>query len=187
MKLKLIFLLFGLSIAFFGKSQTDSCRVIRVTDKNLNSTSVITESYSPDGIYLLQNAIYNLKISGKTYTNYRILKIWNDSLQIAWTLDSIPSFSFAISEIEKVIFPSLNDGVVGFPHPSMKAKKYQFEMDCRVPFRLKPIKVCLDYECEEKTYGYPFVVSGYKWKPVIRNDGKTLMLDNQVTHTLQRN
>lgn len=185
--MRLIFSLLCLSVSIHGKSQADSCRVIRVTEKKLNSTSQITESYSPDGIYLLQNAIYNLKISGQTFTNYRILKIWNDSLQIAWTLDSLPSSSFEISEIEKVIFPSLNDGVVGFPHPSMKAKKYQFEMDCRIPYRLKPIEVCLDDDCEKKTYGYPFVVSGYKWKPVIRNDGKTLMLDNQVTHTLQRN
>lgn len=120
--MKLILLLLGFTASILGKSQADSCRVIKVTDKNLNSTSVITESYSPNGIYLLQNAIYNLKITGQTYTNYRILKIWNDSLQIAWTLDSIPSSSFAISEIQKVIFPSLNDGVVGFPHPSMKAK-----------------------------------------------------------------
>ena len=185
--MKLIFLFIALCVSISGSCQADSCRVIKVTNKKLNSNSRITESYSPEGIYLLQNAIYNLKISGRTYTNYRILKIWSDSLQIAWTLDSLPAFSFAISEIQKVIFPSLNNGVAGFPHPNMNARKYRFEMHCRNPYRLKPYKVCLDDDCEKKTFGYPFVVSGFEWKPVIRNNDETLMIDNQVTHTLQRN
>lgn len=185
--MKLIFLVLGIVIYLNGYCQLDSCEVIRVTRIKIDDTSQISESYSPNGIYLLQNGVYNLKIKGKTYTNYRILKIWNDSLQIAWTLDSLPSFSFGISEIQKVIFPSLNNGVAGFPHPNMNARKYLFQMNSRKPCRLNPIEVCLDDDCENKTYGYPFVVSGYKWKPIIRIDGKTLMIDNKVIHTLQRN
>ena len=184
---KLIFFILGFLICLNGYCQLDSCKVIKVTSKKYDDISQISESYTPEGIYLLQNGVYNLKIKGRAYTNYRILKIWNDSLQIAWTLDSLPSFSFGINEIQKVIYPSLNDGVVGFPHPNMNAKKHQFQMYCRVPYRLKPIEVCLDDDCGKKTYGYPFVVSGYKWKPIIRIDGQILMIDNQVTHTLNRN
>jgi hypothetical protein len=95
-------LVFSLFSSLTIYAQTDSCKVILVIAKGQSEPEGISETYQPNGIYLLQNGIYNFTIIRTHFKYYRILKIWNDSIQIAWTLDTLPAFSFRIQESKKV-------------------------------------------------------------------------------------
>lgn len=165
----------------------DSCKVIKVISNSLSQPAELTEQYHPNGIYLLQNGIYQIKPSGGKVNYYRITKIWNDSLEIAWTVDSIAVRKLAIADIEKVVFPSLNDGIVGFPHPTMNRKKYSFTVDCQERFRLKKVKICLDSECSQSVFGFTYMTSGFGWKPVYRINDTVEMIDVNRIHRIKGN
>jgi len=132
------------------------------------------------GIYLIKNGIYNFKIGGKKYPLHRIVDITNDSLFITWTTDSLTAHKFSISEIEKVIFPSLNNGVTGFPHPTMSSKKFDIKVVELEDNSFNKSKVCFNESCDDYVDAFLYIVHGYSPKYIYKEKGEYHMQDGSV-------
>lgn len=181
-------LLVLLTFLFIGSlhSQHDSCKVIQILGKEQSDTSGINSFYQKKGIFLVQNGIYDFKINGKSYFKHRIVKIEGDTISLAWATEDTPLIHITVEEIEKVIFPSLNNGVTGFPHPYMSERKYTFQIVCRQPYKNEILKLCENDDCSKFNEAYLYMTSGFGWKPVYKKDGKTYMLDVNVIHELKK-
>jgi hypothetical protein len=175
------------SVAICLGQQQDSCKVIQVVAVDAPERVLLDEYYHPNGIILIQNGIYQIKPAGKKMNYYRIVTVWSDSVALAWTVDSTVTHRIPIEDIEKIILPHLNDGVAGFPHPTMNKEKYQFSMGCIENFRNKKDKVCFDSECSESVSAFRYMTAGYGWKPVYRYKDCVEMIDVSVIHRIKGN
>jgi len=187
LNIKFILIIF-LTFLFIGKvySQGDSCKVIQILEKTYSDTSGLNTFYQKKGIFLVQNGIYDFNIHGKNYFKYRIFEIKGDTISLAWATENTPLVKISIDQIDKVVFPSLNNGVTGFPHPNMSRKKYTFKVVCRIPYKHTISKLCENDDCSQYKEAYLYMTSGYGWKPVYKIDGKTYMLDVNVIHELKK-
>ena len=183
---RILIAIFALIISGSLYAQEDSCLVVRILSEELSDTSGLTEFYNPRGMYLLQNGIYNFKVNGKSYNHHRIVSINGDSIQIAWAMDTEPLIKFHVNEIDKLVFPSLDNGVSGFPHPTLTRKKYNFQVVSHKPYKLTLAKICEDDDCQKYFEAYLFMTSGYGWKPIYKQNGETYMLDKSVIHNLKK-
>ena len=185
--IKFIVIIF-MTFLFVGKaySQGDSCKVIQVIMKSYSDTSALNTFYQKKGIFLVQNGIYDFKIKGKNYFKYRIFDIKGDTISLAWATENTPLKKITVDEIDKVVFPSLNNGVTGFPNPTMSRKKYSFKITCRIPYKHTISKLCENDDCSIYKEAYLYMTSGYGWKPIYEIDGKTYMLDRYVIHELKK-
>ncbi len=142
--------------------------------------------FHPNGIYLVENGIYNFKINGKKYHMHRIINVREDSLTIVFGADQEPKFSFPINAIEKLTFYSLDNGRVGFPHNILKPNKFKFEtVKSENICRVEKAKIYLDRDKKEYIEGYQYMTAGFGWKPVYKENGKTYLLDKSIIHEIK--
>lgn len=171
------------TLAFAGNDE--DVNVILVSKKGLAAKDKITEYYHPDGIQLITGGIYHFVIAGKKLNYHRIVRIWNDSLSVAWTVDSFPQRQFAIKEIDRIIFPSLDNGRVGWPNPTLSSDNCDFTMIKNPDVESPKSSICLNEDCTEFTTGYKFMTSGYGWKTIYRDGDKVFMIDGRFLAELR--
>jgi len=180
---KLIILLLAFSDV---SAQTENCLSILVKKKGYTDIKTLTEFYNPNGLYLLQDGIYNFKINGKKYEMYRIVNISKDSLTIVFGTEDQPLKTFPITLLEKLTFYSLDNGRVGFPHNSTSSDNYEFVPIQNPPAcRIEKVKIYKDKTKTDFIEGYNYLTDGYGWKPVYKENGKTLLLDKSMIHYIK--
>lgn len=176
----------GLLLSTLTFSQTGNCWCIKVKKKNIPDSNSLTPYFHPNGIYLVENGIYNFKINGKEYFMHRINDIKKDSLTIVFGADKEPKFTFSVAKIEKLTFYSLDNGRVGFPHNHFKPSKFDFEtVQTEKICKVEKAKVFIDRDRLEYIEGYQYMTAGYGWKPVYKENGKTHLLDKSTIHEIK--
>jgi len=75
----------------FKCSPDSSCFALQVINKTKTvDTSLITPFYNSDGLYIIQNGVYNFVVGGKKYFYYRVNNISSDSVYISDALTQRP-------------------------------------------------------------------------------------------------
>ena len=156
----LLFALFMCAADVRGSS--DSCFALRVARRDASDTLVLNEGFHSKGLLLLIDGVYNFRVRGKDYPMHRILEITRDSIRIGFCTDSLATISFAPSEIDHLLFYSLDNGVTGFPHIRLKPSKFAFEIiEHSAPCSIPRSKVCSDRDCLVSVDGYHYLTAGY--------------------------
>jgi hypothetical protein len=173
----------------FGCSTDSFCYVLQVLSKTkIVDTSKITPFYSSDGLYLLQNGVYNFIVSGKKYFYYRIHNITSDSIYISYAFDTTTIIAFSPKQIINIKFYSLNDGLVGWPHENLSRDYYSFIIVKQNKFcSIKKEKICIDNDCNKFVISNSqYMTSGFGWKPMYINEGNGYLLDNNLRQLIYR-
>ena len=171
----------------FGCPSDSSCFALLVLTKTTSiDTSKITPFYSTDGLFLLQNGVYNFIVKGKKYFYYRINHVTADSIYISYVFDSTTVIAFSPKQEIKIKFYSLNNGLVGWPHENITSDKYSFTIVKQKKFcSVKSEKICFDNDCSKSVISnYQYMTSGFGWKPFYIYEGNGYLLDNNIRQLL---
>lgn len=186
MKTPSLFLIIFIAFTGFSFSQSDSGYVCLVYKKDFKELDSLKYYFQPHGLILKQNAIYNFKINGNKYYNYRILNIRKDSISIAFTTDSISEITFSLNEIDRLFFESRNNNMVGRGH-KFKSSKYNFKIVKDVDYLVPGKKVCENKDCSKWYNAQLYMTAGFGWKPIYYENGKYYLLDNKyITEIIDR-
>ena len=170
-------------------SSESSCFALLVLPKKTTiDTSKISPNYSSDGLFLIQNGVYNFTVKGKKYFYYRINEITADSIYISYVFDSTTVIAFSPKQEIKIIFRSLNNGKVGWPHENLANDKYSFSIVKQNKFcSVKSRNICLDSNCSKSVISnYQYMTSGFGWKPIYMEAGNGYLIDNSLQHHLYK-
>jgi len=184
---KLLFIFLG--IVFSGQivAQSDECWALMVRKKGVSDTTILTENYNPNGIYLQKDGIYNFKVHGEQFDMYRITEITEDQITIAFTTDRAQTYSFSPKEIDKVVFYARDEGKIGYPHVNFTSKKYDFNIiECPAACFVEKARIYETTYSENYIEGYNYMTAGYGWKPVYEKNGKVYLLDLSKVVEIER-
>ena len=171
----------------YGCSPDSSCFALQVINKTKSeNSSSINPFYSPEGLYIIKNGVYNFVIRGKTYFYYRVNNITSDSIYISYAFDSATVIAFSPHQQLGIKFFSLDNGRVGWPNEKLSSDNYLFTIVKQSKFcSIKSEKICLENDCTKSVISnYQYMTSGFGWKPLYLDGGYGYMLDKNIRHVL---